>query len=53
MLDPVVQAAEVNLLFLIVRLTGAIDVETARSGTDAWQFVQVIEAEAKDELVLG
>ena len=53
MFQPVVQAAKVNLLLLIVRLTGAVDIETAGSGTNAGQLVQVEEAEAEDEPVLG
>ncbi len=37
--EPVVQAAEVYLLLLVVRLAGAEDVEAPRPGADTGQFV--------------
>ena len=51
-LEPVVQAAEVDLLLLVMRLARAVHVEAAGRGRDARQLVEVEEAEAEDELVL-
>ena len=46
------QATEIDLLLFIVRLTGAVNIEAAGLGANAWQFIQVEEAKAQDKFIL-